>query len=371
MTMKKLSRSDATIDYIKIFADYSQKHGITEYSEAAIKKFGDSVQQAITATATSEHRIRGLRAEALFLAVVAGIGKVLFIKAEDVGETYYGGKELSIPDFRVVTADHGQMLIEVKVQHIDGSFGKECKLSDRYIRRLRNYSELTNTEFRIAIFWEEICVWTLNRLEAFTAGQAGERQWSISFPRAMATNEMMFVGDCTVATLPPLRFRVLLDTDKSDPIPPNGRGNVKVTVDGIQLLSQDRILTGLAEQIAWKLLCYGVWGELDKELNHDDDKLLWIDHIYGPPHLEGCASDPTQPARIGELSQMISAVYLRGAERTIHTNARDDAIEPSYMGNFIPDNFVSLKLELPLYKFYLQPNFAEKAAMLRQHAGSE
>lgn len=64
------------------------------------------------------------------------IGKVALIKSEDAGDAYYTGPEILIPDFRVVTADRAQLLIEVKTHLLGNSFAKPLKLTDRYIRRL-------------------------------------------------------------------------------------------------------------------------------------------------------------------------------------------------------------------------------------------
>ncbi|XXX72071.1 hypothetical protein WMF30_30935 [Sorangium sp. So ce134] len=35
----------------------------------------------------------------------------------------------------------------------------------------------------------------------------------------------------------------------------------------------------------------------------------------------------------------------------------DDVLLPGYMGKFIPDNFASMNLDVPLYLFELRPNF--------------
>jgi len=355
--MRRLERTDAGIDFVKLLADHSARKGIAEYSESAIKQFGDEIQRSLTTTATADHRVRGLRAEALFLAVVAGIGKVSLIKAEDNGCVYFTGDDVLVPDFRVIPSDDNQTLIEVKAHRLDGSFGKYFRLSHNYIQKLREYAARTKTVLRIAIFWEEHRLWTLNRVEAFTEGISGERQWSISFARALATNEMALLGDCEIATRAPLRFRVLIDPEKSDSIPPGSSGSFKMVLAGVQLLSQNRVLSDLSAQIAWKLLWHGRWEEIRQDFHYEGEQLLWVDHVFAPPEWDEGESDPAAPVMIGSLSEMISNAYLSGAEHTIHTTATDDILQPGYMGNFIPADFVSLNLDLPLFVFILQPNF--------------
>jgi hypothetical protein len=355
--MRKLERSDTGIDYVKLLAEHARKKGIAEYTGEAIKEFGDDVERRLSETAQAEHRLRGLRAESLFLAVVAGIGKVALIKAEDSGEVFFTGDELLVPDFRVVPLEGPQLLVEVKSVRMEGTFKVKLKLSDSYVQKLRNYASRTGVELRFAIFWEELGQWTLNRLEAFSEGAAGEKQWSIGFLRALTTNEMGSLGDCFVATTAPLRFRVLLDPEKSEPMPPGALGTFTLVLAGVQLLSQDRTLSGLAAQIAWKLLWYGRWTEVHQDSRHEGDKLLWVDHIFAPLEWDEEEHDPNEMTIVGALSEMISAAYLRGAAHTIHTTATDGVLEPGYMGNFIPENFAKMDLDVHLWVLHMSPNF--------------
>jgi hypothetical protein len=354
--MKKLERKDQGIDYAKLFADYSARRKIADYSEQAIREFSEGITQSLQATVNAEHRVRGFRAEAVFQAVVAGIGKVALLKAEDSGDVFFTGDDLQIPDFRIVLRDGSQMLVEVKAQRLENSFDKPLKLSNGYVQKVLRYASLTRTELRFAIFWEETSRWTLNRLDAFDPGVAGEKQWSISFVRAMATNELASIGDCTIATLAPLRFRVLFDPDRSERLPPEG-GPIQVTIAGVKLFSQDTVLEGLSAEIGWKLLWYGEWEEIGQDSHTEGDHLVWVEHLYGPRGWSDRPHEPHEIAPVGALSEMISRAYLQGAERTIHTSATGEILKPGYMGNFIPPDFPSLKLALPLYELHLRPNF--------------
>jgi hypothetical protein len=355
--MRKLERSDVGIEFVRLLAEHSKSKGIADYTEAAIIEFGDAVELSLKASAKADHRVRGLRAESLFVSVVAGIGKVRLIKAEDCGDLYFTGDDVGVPDFRIVTEDANQLLVEVKVVPRDGTFNAQLKMSDTYVQRLVRYATHVGAELCFAIFWEGIGAWTLNRLKAFVPGSIGTQRWSIKYPRALATSEMALLGDCTVATRAPLRFRVLLDPDKSDPMPPGSLGKFTVTLKGLQLLSQERPLRGLAAQIAWRLLWYGGWDEVEQESHYEADRLLWVDHVIGPPGWDEEPPEADQPVFVASLSAMISNAYLRGAKHTIHSTTKGGVLEPGYMGNFIPSDFLSLKLDLPLYLFRFEPNY--------------
>lgn len=355
--MKKLRREHKELDYVRLFVDYSAQRKIAEYSEHAIREFSNEMAQELCATVNADHRKRGVRAELLFQAVVAGIGKVALIKAEDNGEAFFTGDELLIPDFRVVLLDGSQMLVEVKAQRMDNSFDTPLKLSDSVVQKYRRYASLTQASLMIATFWEELSLWTLNRLDAFSPGIAGEKQWSISFRRAMATNEMESLGDCSIATMAPLRIRIIIDPDRSEHLP-SSDDVIQVTIAGIELFSQNTVLRDLSAKIAWRLIWHSGWDEIGKSMQTDEDRLLWVEYVIGPPEWSEQQHDPQEPVIVGAMSEMISRAYLQGAERTIHTNAGGDILMPGYMGNFIPPDFPSLNLELPLYVFRLKPNFS-------------
>lgn len=293
----------------------------------------------------------------MFLAVAAGIGDVQLIKTEDDGEAYYRGDDMQLPDYRVVASNGEQLLVEVKTHQLGTNFRDPIKFSDRYVKRLLAYARCTGPELVFAVYWEEPGVWTLNRLRAFEEGKSGVRQWSMTFVRAVATNEMAVLGDVTVATLAPIRLRLLFDPSRSDPMPMEGEKKIRTFISSVQLLSQNRPLDGLAAQIAWQLLWYGKWDRVEQDVHHEGDRLLWIDEIFGPPEWTESECEPNSPIMVGALSEMISRAYLRGAQTTIHTTATDEALSPGYMGSFIPRDFVNLKLSIPLYRFELQPNY--------------
>lgn len=355
--MKRLARNQPGIDYIKFLADFAKLRGIKAYSSDAVKAFGEEVVSTVAESVAAAHRVRGVRAESVFQAVVAGLGKVQLIKPEDGGDVYFRGDDVAPPDFRVVLEDGRQLLVEVKVQPLDGDFGASLRVSDAYMQRLRRYSLLTGGTLHFAVFWEETGVWTLNSLEAFHPGARGQQRWVLSFMRAFATNEMSSLGDCTIATRAPLRFRIIFDQERSEPVPEGG-GVLQATIARVELLSQDRILDGLAAKIAWKLIWYGKWSEWPEETEMRGGKLVRVDYPIGPQLQEDAGVDPRQMYMVGALSEMISRAYLEGAENTIHTESGSEVLAPGWMGGeFIPDDWVDMKLDIPITKFTLQPNY--------------
>src|ERR1019366_6203022 len=105
-----------------------------------------------------------------------------------------------------------------------------------------------NADLRTAIFWEQMAMWSLNRLEAFTPGVAGQQRWSIDFAQAIMANEMNLLGDRMIGTVAPLRFSVRLDPTRSEPIPTEGPHTD--TIAGVSTLSHNKVLTGRAANLA-------------------------------------------------------------------------------------------------------------------------
>ncbi len=348
--MKRLERKNRAIDQVRLLADFSKKNGIREYTPDALRAFGDETSRDLAAFLTQESRLTGIRGEAMFLAVVAGLGKVRLIKSEDEGDAYYQGDGVQCPDFRVVLPDGRGLLVEVKVVRMKSIHAK-LKLGDTYVQQLRRYADRMKTDLRLAIYWDRMRTWTLNPLAAFEPGSCGEKQWSIGFVRAYLTSEMAVVGDRFIATPAPLRFRVNVDPDKSEPIPVSN-GRMKVTIASVELVSRDRPLSGRAAAIASKLLWHGTWVEVGQHVERAGNRMLWIDHLFAPTEDKQEWGDGCE--MIGSLSGIISNAYLAGAASTIHTSTESTVLEPGSMGQFIPDDFE--ELDLPLALIELQSN---------------
>jgi hypothetical protein len=74
--MKKLARTDASIDYVKLLSDHAKAKGLGEYTEDVIKAFGDKVTEGVSESTQAGHRVRGLRAQSIFMCVAASIAKI-------------------------------------------------------------------------------------------------------------------------------------------------------------------------------------------------------------------------------------------------------------------------------------------------------
>lgn len=356
--MKELKRNVPELDFIRLTQASPRLSSMAAYSGPALEEFGRELAGAADSFVQQPERLAGIRAEVLFRVVIMGIGSVQLLKEEDDGAVAYNGDEVAVPDYRLVLEDGRHLLVEVKRHEIAGDLNREFAISDRRVRALRRYAELTGAELRFAIFWEGLRKWTLCDLRAFTPGQNGERQWRIPFPRAYATNSMRDLGDYLVVIPAPLKLRIVADPSADNPVQDAyGEKQATFTIERVELLADDFILKGVSAKIAWRLLWYGDWHDWPLELKEEAGQLVYVEFPVGPPVADG-STGRLGSHPVGALSDMISRCYLQGAAATVHTTSRSEVLRPGYMGKeFIPDNWTELSLDMPIAKFHVRPNY--------------
>lgn len=168
------------------------------------------------------------------------------------------------------------------------------------------------------------------------------KKCSISFEDAFKENEMTILGDCILATLPPLTFRVVTDPAHDQSI--NESGEAKFRIGGIELYAAETLIVNPQEQnIALFLMLYGNWSSLEKpKANVENGKLISFDFINIPPE-----STPEQPFQtIGSMSSMISSRFnsLTAHEGTIELLSPKTDV--SNLGITIPENYQGESLHL-------------------------
>ncbi|MDB6155521.1 MAG: hypothetical protein JWL90_3974 [Chthoniobacteraceae bacterium] len=80
--------------------------------------FSNLIKKAFTDSSANPIVIHGLRVQAMFEHVAAGLGRTTLIKQEDAGEISASDVRLRPPDYRIVLNDGRQLLVEVKNMHM-------------------------------------------------------------------------------------------------------------------------------------------------------------------------------------------------------------------------------------------------------------
>lgn len=163
-------------------------------------------------------------------------------------------------------------------------------------------------------------------------------------------SELGKLGDRSIGTRPPLRFRLIADPEKTSAIAADG--TVNTTISGVKLFcGKDEILDPVEQKVAWALMQYGQWEEKGPKVESVGNILKSIEFQWEPAQRENEGFE-----MIGTLSRMFSRYY---AEMTVNEHEVVQVHAPLRPGWFEP--LVSWDYEnktLPLWQFILQPNYA-------------
>lgn len=347
--MKMIRRRDHDTEPLALFDAYGRSAGYKIGDPAHLDAFVANVKEALNRSAGSGIAVHGTHTQRMFAYVAASLGKCRLIREEDVGDVYAGSDDLSIPDYRIVTATNEDFFVEVKNCN-EVSLSNAVRLTDEYVARLERYAAIFGKRVRIAIYWSRWRLWTLVSTEHLPRERGGR---SINMAKAMKLNEMADIGDVSIGTVPPLKLRVVADETKSVP------GVVKsptltehlFTVGNVELHSGDGRITDETEQsIAFYLIMHAAWPE--KEVPEiKDGRLIAVDFVKEPED-----ADAEQGFAIaGAVSSMISDLFLDLTTENSAVKQLSPNVAPGSLGVLIDPKYQGKQLRL--WRFYQQPNY--------------
>jgi hypothetical protein len=287
----------------------------------------------------------GRHTEAMFRYIAAALGKALFIKQEDAGESISSDATLRPPDYRLVMPGNNEFFVEVKnVYKKDPT--SQFSFRENYITSLEAYAAALNRPLKFALYWSPWNLWVLISADKLPI-RNGKR--SINMFEAAKINEMFILGDMSIGTKVPLTFRLL--ADPSEPSIINEEGEAKFRIGATELYCAGERLHGEDCKLAWYMMHYGKWSEFEQIPHIENDRLIALDNVISPETWE-----PKQGfAFIGELSGMISQQYQQHTAPDGQITMIRPLAEPGKFGITIPDGHKSDNL--PLWRFVLQPNY--------------
>jgi hypothetical protein len=300
-----------------------------------VTRLGETLTRAVADTTL----LRGLWTEAMFAALVVSLGRVQLIKQEDAGQVWVDRRGVRVPDYRIVLPDGTGFLAEVKHFQQRGRPDKAFPISRSYLTALRTYGELVGCPVKLAVYWSRWNVWTLVPLSACEQ----EGRPCLSMKRAFMANEMGILGDVSIGTQFPLRFRILADPTCERTVGEDGE--VAFTIGGIELYCRDRRLKGKREwNIAMMFMLYGAWEE-QRAAELNGGELVGLDYVRMPPEDHGQGFEV-----IGTLSSIFSSMYLTSTSDGDRVTRLGISVVGGSLGSLIPEDYESD--ELPLWRFH-------------------
>ncbi|AYH00936.1 hypothetical protein C5E26_08330 [Pectobacterium parmentieri] len=346
--MKKLKRDAEKFNVLELFADMAAECGYDLNDSVAQEDFVDRVRTSIEESKKSKITIFGKRVESLFAYVVGALGKVVLLKQEDSGDTYFSGEEILAPDYRLTFYDYEQVLVEVKNFHHKNPTNKYFIKKDYYLK-LRRYADLNGLEIRFAIYFSAWNLWTLLSIDSF---KENKYSYTIDLSRAMACSEMSRLGDCMVGTAPNLELHLLTNLEDASEIDESGQARF-VTREIKMYCAGNEIIDEEEKEIAFYLIRFGTWIEKDAEAITRDNKVLGMKFVYSPEN----QNEPNF-AIIGHLSTMVTNGFRNHTVKNGEVVALKLGVDPSVFKVLIPQDYKGENL--PLWLFVVQPNIKFK-----------
>jgi hypothetical protein len=334
------------IDLLAIFARFGREQKLSLRDPKSTAAFVGLVEESVTAALSHDTLLHGQRTQNMFEALIVSLGQYKLLKTEDTGIVHPEGK-YTAPDFRVILKDDAQWLIEVKNVYDQDPSRQRFRVTGPYLAQLRSYAAAMNCPLKFALYWALWGQWTLVDANDLIPADG---KLTIDMFKAVRVNEFARLGDITIGTTPPLRFRRVVDKSKPRTISPSGE--VALTFAGAALFCGDTEITDTLEQnIAWIFMRFGDWVCSKPQAILSGNQVDAIDLIWTPREL---ANEHENFEMIGSLSSMFSrhyALHTLGEEGVVQTEA--DQI-PDWFAPLIADDHKSIAL--PLWRFVLQPN---------------
>ena len=343
--MKKIIRDPEKIAAIELYDAVGSKIGFNLNDGSGQDQFLKSISESLGRDRSNPIVLHGKRTEYMFGYVIASLGKYSLIKIEDSGETYTQSSDIQIPDWRIAKPSE-QFLVEVKNHHPKNPLAK-FRLKRAYWEKLKRYGDLCGCEVKLAVYWSEWNIWTLNSPEKMTHL---EDNIVFDLGEGMKKNEMNLFGDMSIGTTPPLKFRLVANREKPGVIREDG--TVEFTIGKVELwCGPNEIKEKLEKSIAFYFMLWGKWPCSRGIAKINNGVLEAVEYIAEPENY----TDNQNFEFVGELSGMLSRQYNEATSTKGQITCFSPKIEPEMMNILMDINHKGDKL--PLSRFILRPNY--------------
>lgn len=333
---------------LRMLDDFAQSEGMSIQDEMVLDKFIRHLSEAVQKHRDNPIRVYGFRVESMFAHIAAALGKSHIITEEDSGAFFSSEEDIRRPDFRLITADGEQLLIEVKNFHQKDPM-EPFIIKSTYLLTLKKYADAFNLPLKIAIYWSVWKLWTLIDTAHFSSQNSDH---IITMLEAMKRNEMNLLGDHMVGTVPPLSLRLYTDTNKPRSLDKNGK--VHFTIGSVAFYAGGQEITDEFEKkLVWFFMLHGKWEKIEQPAEIKNGLLEYTEFSVSPEQY-----DKKQGfAMLGFLSELISSNYkfLTSPEGEISQLIPKQ--QPDQLSVLIPYNYKGKVLKL--WRFHVQPNYED------------
>jgi len=332
--LKRIPRNPEKFESIDLFHAFVNRQALKLSDQTIEQAFVRTLSNEINRSKANPILIHGRRTESMFGYVAASLGKCVVIKQEDKGDVYAVDTGMQPPDYRIILDNGYEFLAEVKNHHPRDPTAP-YRFRKTYLTSLLKYAEVFNRDLKIAIYWSQWNIWTLIAAQEIDANKTKP---SISLPLAAKLNEMSLLGDQSIATTPPLVWRLRPDPQKPVAF---SDSHLDFTIGAVELYCGDTLIQDTSERnLALYLMFFGRWPASDPQPRIRNDILEAVDIVATPD-----TRTPNQPFEfVGDLSGMISRYYNFLTTSEGGVERLQPAHEPGTLGVVMPSTCVYLKL---------------------------
>lgn len=346
--MKRRDTNHTQGNSLRFLAEFARAHELSINEESTQEQLLNELKQTLSNTRSNPIRLHGFRVQAMFSYLAAALGNCALITEEDSGTFFDTIGTLTRPDFRLITRDNQQMLIEVKNHH-EKNVPQPYSFTESYLESVTRYAELMGLPLKFAIYWSRWNTWTLTDASRLSR-KGGKIQ--LTFPDALKMNEMATLGDISVGTVPPLALRFYADTTKPREV--NDAGEARFTIGKASLYCGGKEITKQDEiELAWMFMHYGGWSDCKQTAKIENHLLDFVELAVAP-------EIPTEGQEfeiVGAMSQIVSKQYLDATSAGEQIKSLSPQNEAHKFGAIIPPDYAGEALHL--WRLSQQPNFDE------------
>lgn len=243
----------------------------------------------------------GRRAERMFEYVVASLGNADLVTAEDATALLYSGAEVQAPDYFVSLKSGEKYFVEVKNAR-PKTIHTPVTFSRSYLTRLKHYSNRKGHPLLIAVYWDNLNTWTINKVEDF---ETKNGTINLRFVDALQRSIAGTFGDRMIAAVPPLICRIHADPKRPSSIQEDKQASFTISALSFYTEHQE-ILNEREKQIAFYLMFHSSWKDDIPTAKMNGDRVEYVEVIAE----QTGDRDPAQEFEsLGTLAGMISSYY--------------------------------------------------------------
>ena len=335
MTIRKIKRRPAELSALELFAqldDPSAGGAINDPARRAAVL--EQLSKGLDASLASEARLHGWRVQAMFAAMIIGLGCVKLLSSEDEGDCYFDDADggVRVPDFRLVTTDDEQLLIEVK--NVSPRQTRRHTIRALDLDGMKRYADWTHARLVFAHYWSAANAWTLvdasrlvvanGKASLSLEGANGERTWEARRP-----NDRHDFASCVVC---------LSERGPRAEVSPQSETKA-FRIDKIALSAGGRELrTKVERTIAFQLMLFGDWHAEEKP-RIDGGKLVRHDYVFRPYDPEGAEAEQG----FSVVTSLSSLHATRYTFNTLHPEGHVETLrlepEPGALSAIVPAGY--------------------------------